>query len=145
MYDESTLKMLELFSNPLFKKGFLDFFLKTHEEGIEAARKFWSVYADKNAFPSAVDMYERMVDFYIILGLIPKAKYEQALKENERLEEENKFLRDTFKELQISLFTEGGEKVQQIWLETIDKQLEANGEIGRNFFELFRLLKVGTP
>jgi hypothetical protein len=144
MYDEATLKMLGLFSNPLFKKGFLDFFLKTQQEGIEAARKFWGLYADKSVFPDAGDMYERMVDFYIILGFIPKAKYEQVLKEKKRLEEENKFLRETFRELQLSLFSEGGEKVQQAWQEIIDKQLEANREIGKNFFELFRMLKVGA-
>ena len=145
MYDkEFTLKVLDLFSNPLFKMEFLDFFLKTQQEGIEAARKFWSLYADESALPNAVDMYERMVDFYIILGFIPKAKYEQAVKENKRLEEENKFLRDTFKELQLSLFSDGGERVEQIWEGIIDKQLEANREIGKNFFELFRLLKVGA-
>ena len=144
MYDESTLKMMDLFANPLFKMGFMEFFLKTQKEGIEAARKFWTLYADKSIFPDAGDMYERMVDFYIILGFIPKAKYEQVLNEKKRLEEENKFLRDTFRELQLSLFSEGGERVQQAWQEIIDKQLEANREIGKNFFELFRLLKVGT-
>lgn len=146
MYDdESTLKMLYLSSNPLFKKAFLDFFLKTQQEGIEAARRFWSMYTDKSVFPDALDMYEWMVDFYIIIGFVPKAKYDQALKENKRLEEENKFLRDTVRELQLSIFSEGGEKVQQIWQGIIDKQLESNREIGKNFFELFRLLKVGTP
>jgi len=146
MYDdESTQKMLYLSSNPLFKKAFLDFFLKTQQEGIEAARRFWSLHTDKNIFPDAVDMYEWMVDFYIIIGFVPKAKYDQALKENQRLEEENKFLRDTVRELQLSLFSEGGEKVKKIWKGIIDKQLDANREIGKNFFELFRLLKVGTP
>jgi hypothetical protein len=145
MYDkEFTLKVLDLFSNPLFKMAFLDFFLKTQQEGIEAAKKFWSVYAGESALPNDVAMYERLVDFYILLGFIPKAKFEQVLKENKRLEEENKFLRDTFKELQLSLFSEGGERVEQIWEGIIDKQLEENQEIGKNFFELFRLLKVGA-
>ena len=146
MYDkELTLKVLDLFSNPLFKMEFLDFFLKTQQEGIEAARKFWTLNADNSVFPNAVDMYERMVDFYILLGFVPKAKYHKILQKKERLEEENKFLRDTLSELQASLLTEGGERVEQIWQENIDKQLDANREIGKNFFELFRLLKVGTP
>jgi len=146
MYDkELTLKVLDLFSNPLFKMEFLDFFLKTQQEGIEAARKFWTLNADNSLFPNAVDLYERMVDFYIILGFVPKAKYDKILQKKERLEEENKFLRDTLSELQASLLTEGGERVEQIWQENIDKQLDANREIGKNFFELFRLLKVGTP
>jgi hypothetical protein len=49
--DECSMKMMELFTNPLFKKGFFDFFLKMQQEGIEAARKFWGGYADKGAFP----------------------------------------------------------------------------------------------
>jgi hypothetical protein len=137
--------MLELFTNPLFKKGFFDFFLKMQQEGIEAARKFWGGYADKNfPFPNAMDMYERMVDFYIILGFVPRAKYDEMLNENKSLKEENRFLRDTIRELQLNLFTEGGERVQQIWHGIIDKQLETNKEIAKNFFELFRQLKLGS-
>ncbi|HXX33368.1 MAG TPA: hypothetical protein VEM15_02740 [Thermodesulfobacteriota bacterium] len=142
--DECGMKMLDLFTNPLFKKGFFDFFLKMQQEGIEEARKFWSAYADKNLFPGATEMYERMVDFYIILGFVPRAKYDEVLKENNNLKEENRFLRDTIRELQLSLFTEGGERVQQIWHGIIDKQLEMNKEIAKNFFELFRQLKVGS-
>ena len=143
--DECTIKMLNLFTNPLFKKGFFDFFLKMQQEGIEAARKFWGTYSDKNSlFPDAIDMYERMVDFYIILGFVPKAKYDELLADNKNLKEENKFLRDTIRELQFSLFTEGGEKAQEIWHSIIDKQLEMNKEIAKNFFELFRQLKVGS-
>jgi len=142
--DECSMKMLELFANPLFKKGFFDFFLKMQQEGIEAARKFWSGYGDKNPFPNAIDMYERMVDFYIVLGFVPKTKYDEVLNENKSLKEENKFLRDTIRELQLSLFTEGGERIQQIWHGIIDKQLETNKEIAKNFFELFRQLKIGS-
>ena len=142
---EFTQKILDLFSNPLFKMDFLDFFLKTQQEGIEAAKKFWSLYAHENVFPNAVDMYERMVDFYIIVGLVPKAKYDQAIKENERLKEENRFLRETFGQLQENLYSEGGEKAQQAWQHIIDTQLDANREIAKNFFDLFRLLKVGAP
>ena len=146
MYDkEFTQKMWDLFSNPLFKMEFLDFFLKTQQEGIEAARKFWSLYAHENVFPNAVDLYERIVDFYIILGFVPKAKYDQAIKENERLKEENRLLTDILSQLQERLFSEGGEKAQQAWQEIIDKQLDANREIAKNFFDLFRLLKVSAP
>jgi hypothetical protein len=142
--DECGTKMLDLFSNPLFKKGFFDFFLKMQQEGIEEARKFWSAYAYKNLFPGATDMYERMVDFYIILGFVPRTKYDEALGENNSLREENKFLRDTIRELQMSIFNEGGERVQKLWHDIIDKQLDMNKEISKNFFELFRQLKVGS-
>jgi regulator of replication initiation timing len=142
---EFTQKMLDLFSNPLFKMDFLDFLLKTQQEGIEAAKKFWSLYVHENVFPNAVELYERMVDFYIIVGLVPKAKYDRAIKENERLKEESKFLRDTLSQLQENLYSEGGEKAQQAWQEIIDKQLDSHREIAKNFFDLFRLLKVGSP
>jgi hypothetical protein len=134
-----------LFTNPLFKMGFFDFFLKMQQEGIETARKFWATYSEKNNFfPDAIEMYERMIDFYIILGFVPRVKYDELLSENKSLKEENKFLRDTIRELQCNLFTEGGEKVQQIWHSSIDKQFEGHKEIAKNFFELFRQLKVGS-
>ena len=142
--DEMTKQMMDLFANPLFKKGFFDFFLKMQQEGIEAARKFWTTNAYKNLFPDAIDMYERMADFYIVFGFVPRAKYDEVLKENKGLKEENKFLRDTIQGLQLSLFTEGGEKVQQIWHSSIDKQMEMNKDISKNFFELFRQLKSGA-
>jgi hypothetical protein len=143
--DDCTTKMMGIFSNPLFKIGFFDFFLKMQQEGIEAARKFWGTYSEKNnLFPDALEMYERMIDFYIILGFVPRVKYDEILGENKSLKQENKFLRDTIRELQFNLFTEGGEKVQKIWQDSIDKQLEMNKEIAKNFFELFRQLKVGS-
>ena len=110
--DECTTRMMGLFTNPLFKMGFFDFFLKMQQEGIEAARKFWGTYSERNnLFPDALEMYERMIDFYIILGFVPRVKYDEILGENKSLKQENKFLRDTLRELQFNLFTEGGEKV----------------------------------
>jgi hypothetical protein len=146
MMDEyMTKKMIELFTNPLFKIGFFEFFLKMQQEGIEAARKFWSYYAEKNnLFPNAADIYERILDLYIILGFIPSARYDQVLNRNKILEEENRFLRDTIRQLQLNLFTEGGEKVQSLWHNIIDKQLEINNGLSKNFYDLFRLLKVGS-
>jgi len=134
----------DLFTNPLFKMGFFDFFLKMQQEGIDAARKFWDAYASKNSLvPSAGDMYERMIDFYIILGFVPRVKFDEVMKENANLKEENKFLRDAMRELQLNLFMEGGERGQQIWQSSIDKQLELHKEIAKNCFELFRQLQVG--
>jgi len=139
--EDMTKEMMDLFTNPLFKMGFFDFFLKMQQEGIEAARKFWNNSAQKQSLiPNALEMYERMVDFYIILGFVPRIKYDEIAKENKNLKEENKFLRDIMRELQISLFKEGGEKGQEIWNSSIDKQLEMHQEIARNFFEMFRQL-----
>jgi hypothetical protein len=95
-------------------------------------------------YPNALEAYERMADFYVIFGFVPRLKYDQALSENKSLKEENKFLRDTIRELQENLFKEGNAAAQEIWHKSIDKQLEVNKEIAKNFFEIFRMLKVGT-
>ena len=143
--DDMTKQMMDIFANPLFKMGFFDYFLKMQQEGIEAARKFWSSSAQKNSpVPNAVDMYEKMVDFFIILGFVPRIKYEEALKEIKNVKDENKFLRDAMRELQTNLFREWGEKGQQVWDASIDQQLEMHKEIARNFFEMFRQLKMGS-
>jgi regulator of replication initiation timing len=124
--------------------GFIDFFTKMQQDGMEAAKKFWSSYPQKSdLFPNAIDLYERIVDFYIMLGIVPKTNYDNVLKENTSLKEENKFLKDILRELQVNIFKIGGEKAQEIWDSSIDKQLEVNKEIAKNFFELFRMLKGG--
>ena len=143
--NECNSKMNDMFTNPLFKMGFFDFLLKMQQEGIDAARKYWITYSQQNSlFPGAMDTYERMADLYIILGFVPKLQYDQVLGENIKLRDENKFLRDAIRELQLNLFAEGGEAAQNIWNKSIDKQLEVNKDISKNFFELFRILKVGS-
>jgi hypothetical protein len=139
--EDMTKEMMDLFTNPLFKRGFFDFFLKMQQDGIEAARKLWDNSAQKQSLvPNATEMYERMIDFYIILGFVPRVKYDEMAKENKNLKTENKFLRDAMRELQQNLFKDGGEKAQQIWNDSIDKQLDLHKEIAKNFFEIFRQL-----
>jgi regulator of replication initiation timing len=136
--EDMTKEMMDLFTNPLFKRGFFDFFLKMQQDGIEAARKLWDNSAQKQSLvPNATEMYERMIDFYIILGFVPRVKYDEMAKENKNLKTENKFLRDAMRELQQNLFKDGGEKAQQIWNDSIDKQLDLHKEIAKNFFEIF--------
>lgn len=143
--DDVSSKMNDLFMNPLFKIGFFEFFAKMQKEGIEVARNYWMAYAEKNSiFPNVLDTYERMADFYIICGFVPKKKYDEALDENENLKDENKFLRDVMRELRHNIFTEGGEAAENIWHKSIDKQLEVNKEITKKFFDLFRMLKVSN-
>jgi hypothetical protein len=140
MFNEELLKsIMNLFNDFLFRKGFFDFFQKMQREGIEAERRFWHSYPYKNVFfPNALDMYEKMIDFYISLGLTPKAKYDEAFEEHEKLYYLNTFLRETLMQLQLKMFAEGGEKVREAWESTIDKQIEMNKEIAKNFFEFFR-------
>ena len=140
MFNEALIKsIMTLFSDFLFRKGFFDFFQVVQREGIEAARRFWHAYPYKNVFiPNALDMYEKMIDFYMSLGLAPKAKYDEVCKEHEKLLYENTFLQETIKQLQVKMFVEGGEKVREAWKSTVDKQMEMNMEIAKNFIELFR-------
>lgn len=145
MNDECKTQMEDLFTNPLFKTGFFDFFIKMQQEGIEAAKKYWATYMERNSlYPNSAEVYERMADFYIIFGFVPKGRHDEVLSENKSLKEENKFLRDTLRELQLSLFSEGGKKAQDLWQKSVDKQLEINKEVSKNFFDLFRMLKVGS-
>lgn len=143
MNNEDVFKnMMDLFANPLFKKDFFDFFLKVQREGIEAAKKFWSISGSSNlAFPNVLEIYEKMIDFYITLGFVPRSRFDQVMKENEELTRENKFLKDTLGELQFNIFKEGGEELREAWRSIIDKQFEINKDIAKNFFELFKQLQ----
>jgi len=140
MFDEELIKaMTRLFNDFLFRKGFFDFFQKVQLEGIEAARRFWPSYPYKNVFfPDALNLYERMIDFYISLGLAPKTKYCKLFEAHEKLHCQNTFLRETIMQLQLKMFAEGGEKVREAWENIIDKEIEMNKGIAKNFLELFR-------
>lgn len=145
MYSEEAIKaMMDMLTDPLFKKNFFDFFGKMQVEGIEAAKKFWNMHPDKTILAGTPDFFEKLVDFYIILGFVPHYKYEEALKEKDRLRKEVEFLKETLKEFQSRLLAEGAEKSQEIWKAAVDKQLDINREIAKNFFEMFRELK-GEP
>ncbi|MFI5296220.1 MAG: hypothetical protein ACHQ0Y_14500 [Thermodesulfovibrionales bacterium] len=140
MFNEEQHKsIITLFNDFLFRKGFFDFFRKMQREGIEAARRFWHSYPYKNVFfLNPLDVYEKMIDFYISLGLVPKAKHDEVLEEHEKLHHQNAFLRETIMQLQMRMFAEGGEKVRKAWESIIDKQIEMNKEIAKNFSEFFR-------
>jgi hypothetical protein len=130
---------MSLFNDFLFRKGFFDFFQVMQREGIEAARRFWNSYPYKNVFSSnAVDAYEKMIDFYASLGLAPKAKYDEVLKEHLKLCDANAFLRETIMQMQLTMFAEGGEKVREAWKSIINKQIEMNRETAKNLFEFLR-------
>jgi len=140
-HEDMIKNMLDLFTNPLFKIGFSEYFLKMQQDGIEAAKKFWNLSPYSKAFPYSQDIYERIVDFYIVLGFVPRLKYDEVLKENEDLKAENQFLKNMIKDLQLNIFTEGGEKAQQLWHGIIDKQMAMKSEIANNFYEILRYLR----
>ena len=135
---------MNLFTDPLFKKNFFDFFQIVQREGIEEAKRFWNFSpANRGIFPNALEIYEKLADFYTMIGFVPCNKYDQALRDNEELRQENKFLKDTIRELQLNIFREGGEMMQKTCREITDRQLEMHQEIGKNFFEFFQQLREG--
>ena len=131
--------LLDLYSNPLFQKGFLDFFMKAQQEGIESAKKFWNLSpAKQNLFPDGSEIFERMIEFYRNLGFVPLSKYEEVVKENEQLKKENQFLMDTIKDLNQKIFTEGGKAMQELWKTNVEKHIEMSREIAKGFLDIFK-------
>ena len=135
--EETLSNLTNLLSNPLFKMNFFEFYTKMQKEGIDAAKTFWNMNAGNSKFFNAPEVFEKMVDFYIILGFVPSYKYDKVLRENERLRDENKLLKNAMQDLQLNVFKEGGEKAQQAWTDVIDKQFEMNRDIAKNFFDVF--------
>jgi hypothetical protein len=140
MVTEEFLKSLaDLFSNPFFKKGFYDFFLKVQQEGIETAKKFWNLSpARQRLFPNTSEIFERMIDFHRNLGFVPLSKYEEIVKENERLKSENRFLMNTIRDLNQKIFTDGGKAMQEFWKNNIEKHIEMSMEIAKAFMDIFK-------
>ena len=136
--------MLDMLSNPLFRTGFTEFASKAQLEGIESAKKFWGISEYGKTFPFSGDMVERLTDWYSILGFVPSTKYNQIMDENTKLKAENQLLRNMIKDLQLNLFTEGGEKAQQVWHDIIDKQIKMNAEVANTFFEAIRQFKTNS-
>ena len=136
--------MMDLFANPLVRSGFSEFAQKAQQEGIEAAKKFWGLSNYGKAFPYSEDMYERLTDFYKVLGFVPSAKYNEAVDEISKLKAENQLLRNMIRDLQLNLFTEGGEKAQELWHDIIDKQIKMNTEVASTFLEAIRQFKSGS-
>lgn len=139
MDEETIKKMFELYNNPFFKNVFSEYMKKMQQDGIDAARNFWSLYPDKgNLLNFAPDIFEQLIEFYSSLGFVSRKKHEEVLKENERLKKENELLKNTIKELNVKVFTEEGRKTQEIWKSTIEKQIEANKELAKYFMDLFK-------
>ena len=131
--------VLRLWENPFFARSLLDFHVRVQQMGLEAAREFWAVHHREDTLPgNAVELFERMIAFYSDLGFVPKRQHDEVLKENERLKRENEFLKDTLKELNLRVFSEGSSQAQQMWRETAQKQMEMSAEIAKNFLDLFK-------
>lgn len=144
MNEEIMKNMIELSMNPTFQKGFFEFFMKMQQqEGIESARKFWGGYPEKETLSgNAAEIFEQMISFYSHLGVVPKTKYDEVVKENKKLKEENEFLKNTVREMNLKVWTEGSSRIQEVWKETVDKQMEVATEISKSLLGLFK--QAGT-
>ena len=140
MSEDTNKTIKDFYNNPLFKKGFLDFFEKMQLDGIEAARKFWSTYPEKDLFPNAPEMFEKLIDIYVLMGVVPRSKYEDTVKEHEELKKD---VQKLMKELNLDVIAEGGAKAQEMWKDAINKQLEVNKEITKHYFDLLKKISSG--
>jgi hypothetical protein len=130
MCKEDAIKHVEnLLSMPLFKIGFLEFFRYMQEEGIVVAKNYWSLsHGNDFLIPQAPEIFERLIDFYIILGFVPRKRHEKVLEENGNLKEENTSLKNNIRELQDNALTSRVENTQKTWQEIGGKQMGLNRE-----------------
>jgi regulator of replication initiation timing len=109
------------------------------EMGLEAAKQYWAANHREDTFPLSVpEFFERMTAFYADLGFVTKRQYDKVVEENDRLKKENEFLKNTLKELNLKIYTEGSLQVQQMWKDTAQKQMEMSAEIATTFLDLFK-------
>lgn len=140
MNRDFTKSLLELWANPLFAQGFLEFAARMQQWGIEAARQSWQTnHGSDSPLWNAPAIYEQMLAFYSQLGYVPKKQHDEVVQENERLKKENEFLKATLKDLNLKVLTEGNLKVQELWQETAQKHMAMSAEIARNMLDLFKL------
>jgi hypothetical protein len=142
MTEQQMRMMMEMFSNPMFKQGANEFLKIAQQQGMEAAKKFWGLSSENQAFPDAEKMMERMADFYQAIGFVSQAKYDDLVKENNNLKTENQMLSNTIRELQQKFMAENGAKAQKAWQEIVDKQLDMSREVTKSFFDV---LKQSSP
>lgn len=139
MNEEIMKMMMEFYGDPNYQKGFMDFFVKVQQEGIEAARKSWLQGAAKEKMnPQASEIFEQMMSFYSGLGFVPKQKHDEVVEENRRLKEENELLRRTIRELNMKVFSEGNARVQEAWSEVVEKQMEIGGQMAQSIIDLLK-------
>jgi hypothetical protein len=138
MCKEEASKHVEgLLRMPLFKIGFLEFFRNMQEEGIAAAKNYWSLSHSMDfLIPNAPEIFEKLIDFYIILGFVPRKRHEKALEENGNLKEENTLLKDTIMELRNNALTSRTEDTQKTWQEIAGKQMGLNSKAEEDVVEI---------
>jgi hypothetical protein len=135
--EEATKSVEDLFRMPLFKIGLFEFFRNVQEADIVAAKNYWSLSHGTNfLIPNAPEIFEKLIDFYIILGFVPRKRHEKVVDENGNLKEGNTFLRNTIRELQDNVLTSLAEDMQKIWQKIEGQQMGLNVETIGNLAEI---------
>jgi hypothetical protein len=145
MNDDFFKNIMDLYSNPLFKSMFRDFFTRMQEEGVEAARKSFNLSLGSQAlspgksdFFGGVNVFEKMAEFYSGMGFVTRKKYDELLKENDDLRKENSLLKETIHMINIEVFADGSKSMQEAWKNTLEKQAEVGKELAKSFFDFFK-------
>lgn len=138
MCNEDAFSQVEgILRMPLFARGFLEFFRIMQEEGIMAAKNYWSVTHGMDfLIPKAPEIFEKLIDFYIILGFVPRKRHEKVLEENGNLKEENTVLKNTVRELKANVLTSHVEDTQKTWQEISGQQMVLSSETVKNLVAL---------
>ena len=141
--DDAVDYVEDLFTKPLFRKWFLEFFSKMQKEGIQAAKTFWNFsHQGDGLVPKAPEIFEKLIDFYLILGFVPRQRHEMDLREIDRLKEENKRFMDTLRELRSSIYN-NQKNAKEAWEDIMDRQIEINSEADGGIRDFFRQMKGG--
>ncbi len=135
--------MMEMLSNPVYQQGMAEFYKVAQNQGVEAAKKFWGMSSDKPDFPTAEKMMEQMSGFYQNFGFVPQSRYDEQVKENLNLKNENQALRDALRDLQQRYMSEHGAKAQQAWQDIVSKQLDMSREVTKSFFDVLKQTPPG--
>ncbi|KWT83692.1 hypothetical protein [Candidatus Magnetominusculus xianensis] len=131
-----------LYSNPLVKNMFMDYFTRMQQEGAQAAAKLFNTApAKKDLFGMGPDVFEKMAEFYSGFGCVPRKKYDEVMEENEALKKENSFLKEVVQKMNLKMFEEGSRGIQEAWQEGLAKQLEMSKDMAKTFFDLFKDIK----
>ncbi len=138
MYNDFAKLILNLNSDPDFQKSFLQFFVKMQQGGAGEAKEFWEKKCQTQAFENTSEMFEQITKLYSTLGFVPQKEYDKVLKENEKLKEENVFLKNTLKELNMKVFSQGSKEMQDALSQTFEKQVNAGKELAESFFDIFK-------
>lgn len=142
MTEQQMRAMMEMWNNPLYQQGMKEFAKIAQQQGMEAAGKFWGMNPSTPAAPTAEGMMTQMAGFYQSFGFVTQAKYDEAVKENLTLKNENQVLREALRDLQQRYTSEHGAKAQQAWQDIVSKQLDMSREVTKSFFDV---LKQTTP